>query len=104
MAAFGELKPHLNEIARLLRTLVNTQCAGVSPSPAITSAGTGNIPSGFKSISIVAETVPSTLTLSDGTTYTFTTVGETIVQAASDGGTLPAYTLSGGTWKWLGVK
>lgn len=102
MANFGDFKPILGEIARYLRIISNAQCG--TPSTAITSAGTGNIPAGYNSISITAITVPVTLTLSDGSTYTFAAVGETIVQAAAQGGTLPAYTLSGGTWKWIGVK
>jgi hypothetical protein len=101
---FGEIKPSLNEIAHLLRVLVKTQCSAVSPSPAITSGGTGNIPSGYKSVSIVATTVPVTVTFSDGSTYTFTIIGESIEHAASEGGVLPAYTFSGGTIKWTGVK
>jgi len=100
--AFGDYKPYLGEIARNTRITANALCG--TPSTAITSAGTGNIPAGYKSISIVAVTVPITMTLSDGSTYTFTTVGETVVQASAEGGSLPAYTLSGGTWKWIGVK
>lgn len=102
MAAYGEFKPILGEIARYLRIISNAQCG--TPSTAITSAGTGQIPAGFNSVSIVATTVPVTLTMSDGSTYIFTTAGESIVQTAATGGTLPAYTLVGGTWKWIGVK
>lgn len=101
---FGEIKPSLNEIASLLRRLVNTQCAAVSPSPAITSAGTGDVPLGFKSVSIVATTVPAVITFGDGSTYTFDVVGETLVNAASDGGVLPAYTVTSGAVKWMGLK
>lgn len=100
--AYGEFKPVLGEIARSLRLIANAQCG--TASPAITSAGTGNVPAGFNSVSITALTVPVTLTLSDSSTYTFTVVGETIVQSAAEGGSLPAYALSGGTWKWIAVK
>jgi hypothetical protein len=100
--AFGDFKPYLNEIARSLRLISSAQCGAKSPST--TSAGTGNVPAGYNSVSITATTVPVTLTLSDASTYTFTLIGETIAQAAAEGGTLPAYTLSGGTWKWIGVK
>lgn len=102
MAAYGEFKPILGEIARYLRIMSNAQCG--TPSTAITSAGTGQIPAGFNSVSIVATSVPITLTMSDGSTYIFTTVGESIVQTAAIGGSLPAYALSGGTWKWIGVN
>lgn len=102
MASYGELKPVLMEQARYLRLISNALCG--TPSTAITSAGTGNIPAGFSSISITATTAPATLTFSDGSTYTFDTVGETISQSASEGGKLPAYTLTAGAVKWISVK
>lgn len=103
MAAFGEFKPSLNEIARLLRILVKTTCE--STAPVTTSADVDtNVPAGFKSISIVATSVPITMTMSDGSEYEFTVVGETFVDAATAGGVLPAYELSGGSWKWHGIK
>lgn len=102
MAAYGEFKPILGEIARYLRIISNAQCG--TPATAITSAGTGSIPAGYNSVSIVASTVPAVITFSDGSTYTFTVVGESIVQTAAQGGQLPAYTLTSGTIKWIGVK
>jgi len=102
MASYGELKPVLTEQARYLRLIANAQCG--SKSPATTSAGTGNIPAGYNSISIVATTVPATVTFSDGSTFTFDVIGESIVQTAAEGGTLPAYTLTAGAVKWIGTK
>jgi hypothetical protein len=103
MAAFGEFKPILGEIARYLRIISNAQC-GTATSTTITSAGTGDVPAGFDSISIIATTAPTVVTLSDGSTYTFDVVGEIIAQAASNGEKLPAYTLTSGTIKWIGTK
>ena len=102
MAAFGEFKPILGEIARYLRIISNAQCG--TPSTAITSAGTGNIPAGFSSVTITATTAPATITFANGTTYSLTTVGESIPISATVGGTLPAFTISGGAVKWIGIK
>ena len=102
MAAFGEFKPVLGEIARHLRIISNAQCG--TPSNAITSTGVGDVPAGFSSVSILATTVPATIDFSDGSTYTFDVVGEIISQAASQGGTLPAYVLTSGAIKWIAIK
>jgi hypothetical protein len=103
MASFGELRPVLSEMARSLRLIAKSQCG--AENPAITSAGVADVPAGFKSVSITATALPVTMLLSDGSSYAFSTVGETITQSAADGGSLPAYDLSGaGTWKWLGIK
>lgn len=102
MANFGDFKPVLGEMARSLRIISNAQCG--AKSPAITSTGTGSIPAGYNSISIIATTVPATITMSDGSIFTFDIVGESIVQSAAEGGSLPAYILSSGTIKWIGVK
>lgn len=102
MAAFGEFKPILGEIARYLRIISNAQCG--TPSKAITSTGVGDVPAGFSSVSILATTVPATVTFSDGSVYTFDVVGEIVSQSASNGGTLPAYILTSGTVKWIAVK
>lgn len=102
MAAFGEFKPVLGEMARYLRIISNAQCGTTSPTT--TSTGVGDIPAGFNSISILATTVPATVTFSDGSVYTFDVVGEIISQAAAAGGTLPAYILTSGAIKWIGIK
>lgn len=73
-----------------------------------TSAGTGTIPAGFKSISIVKTSTnidSVTITLSDSSVYTMTEQGEVFVDAASEGNTLPTYIIAGaGIIKWHGVK
>lgn len=102
MAAYGEFKPILGEIARYLRIISNAQCG--TPSQAILTGGTGNIPVGFNSIDIVATTVPATITFADSTTYTFDTVGESTKISAAIGGILPPITLSAGAIKWTGIK
>lgn len=102
MAVIGELRPFFGEIARLLRQIAGSTCSGT----ATTTAGTGSIPAGFKSVSIVKtssnlDTV--TLTLSDTSVYTMVELGEVFVDASN--GTLPAYTKGGaGTIKWHGIK
>lgn len=104
--AFGDFKPIFGEIARYLRTLV-TLAHRQNETP-ITSSGTGTIPAGFKSISIVktssnADSV--TITLSDTSVYTMTESGETFSDSATGSGALPAYTKGGaGTIKWHGLK
>lgn len=103
MAAFGEFKPVLGEIARSLRILVNSTC-GSTISTATTSTGTGDIPAGFKSISIVATSAPTEVTFSDGSVYTFDSIGEIVAQASESNQVLPAYTLTSGTIKWIGTK
>jgi hypothetical protein len=102
MAAFGEFRPILGEMARYLRIISNAQCG--TPSQITLTGGTGNIPAGFNSISIVATTVPATLTYADGSTYTLSVVGESIKLSASEGGTLPAITVTAGAIKWTGIK
>jgi hypothetical protein len=100
--AFGDYKPYLGEIARNTRITANALCGATSP--AILSAGTGNIPVGFNSITITATTAPATLTFEDGTTYTLSTVGESLSLSASEGGKLPAFTVTAGAVKWIGTK
>jgi hypothetical protein len=93
----------LEEILCILKDM-NSKC----PVKVITSAGTGNVPAGFKSVAIVKtspDTDTVTVTLSDGTTYIMTEKGETITDAADEGTKLPAYGFSGaGTVKWHGIK
>lgn len=98
----GELKPYLGEIARYLRIISNAQCG--TPSQAILTGGTGDIPAGFNSVGIVATTVPATITFVNGSTYTFDVVGESTKISAAEGGTLPIITLTAGAIKWTGIK
>jgi hypothetical protein len=100
MALYSEFRPVLSEIARYLRFLIGGNN--------ITSAGTGSIPAGFKSISIIKTSTNAdsvTLTLLDGTVYTMTELGEGFSDSASAGSLLPPYTKGGaGTIKWHGIK
>lgn len=102
MAAFGEFKPILGEIARYLRIISNAQCG--TPSQAAATGGTGDVPAGFNTISIAATTAPATITFINGTTYTLDTVGETIKFSAAEGGTLQAFDITAGAVKWIGIK
>lgn len=72
---------------------------------AITSAGTADVPAGFGSVSIVLLSGTADVTMSDGSTYPMTTVGEVLIQAAPGNKFLPAITITGsGTWKWSAIK
>lgn len=108
MANYGDFKGALDKIISTLRGIErHTGCASCG-STNTTTAGTGSVPAGLKSVAIVktssnADTV--ILTLSDASTYTMTEQGEVFVQAASGNGSLPTYVKSGaGTIKWHGIK
>lgn len=96
------------EVLKYLRRIADRLCAMTSSNG--TSAGINtSISSGFKSVSIVKTNGTGTvvITLSDLSTYTLVDFGETFSDAASPGGSLPAYTISssdGGTWKWHGIN
>jgi hypothetical protein len=100
--AQGDFLLVLDQIARNTRITANTLCG--TPSLASITGGTGNIPYGFNSVSITATTVPATITFADATTYTLSTVGETLPISAAEGGRLPAFTISAGAVKWIGIK
>lgn len=96
---FGNLRPSMDKLISLLKRIEhNTETKEFS-----TSAGTGNIPAGFKSVSITNNhaTDDVTITLSDASTYVLK-VGETFTDVAK--GKLPAYTIAGGSHKWHGIK
>lgn len=104
MASFGEFRPILGEIAKYLRMIAFRPCVDI-----VTTGGVNtSIPAGFRSISIIktsANTDTTTVTLSDGTTYLITEKGEGFEDAGNENGTrLPLYTISGGSWKWHGIK
>lgn len=74
---------------------------------AITSAGSNiSVPVGFGSVAIVQTTDGIVdITLSDGSIFQMTVVGETFVDSAPSNKSLPAYTISGtGSWKWHSIK
>lgn len=108
MALLGDLQPYFLDFKRLLKSIADTNCRMVGEGAPITnstSAGTGNIPAGFSSMSIVLLSGSIDVDMSDGSVYPMTTIGESLVQASTTGGSLPAYTITGtGTWKWVGVK
>lgn len=110
MANFGDFKGSLDFIISLLKSINrHTECASCGGTANIASAGVStSVPAGFKSIAIVKTSTNSdsnTITLSDGSTYPMTELGEVFVDAASPGSTLPAYTISGaGSWKWHGIQ
>lgn len=101
---FGDLNPVLNKIITELKAIArNTSISGCCT--ATTSAGSNtSVPAGFSSVSIVDLSGTVTITMSDGSTYQLTSTGETLVQVASGNKSLPAYTISGGTWKWVAIK
>jgi hypothetical protein len=102
MAAFGEFKPVLGEIARYLRMLATRPCC-----KPVTTAGVGSIPEGLRSVTITktsANTDTTTITLSDASTYALTAQGEVYTIHGINDGVLPKFTIAGGTWKWYGVK
>lgn len=100
----GDLRPILDKIITELKRIGrNTDIAGCCA--AFNSAGIGiSVPAGFRSISIVALSGTVNVTMTDGSTYPMTTTGETLIQVADGSQSLPAYTISGGTWKWIGIK
>lgn len=108
MANFGDFRPTLKYITDLLNRIDrNTGC--VTCTNNITTAGTGSIPAGLKSVSIVKTSSGGTvtITLSDGSTYALTVQGEGISDAATPNSKLPAYAIVTGdaaTWKWHGLK
>lgn len=109
MANFGDFRPILEAILTLLKRIDrNTGCATCETN--VTSAGGAvSIPAGFKSIAVIKTSSggTATITLSDGSTYPLTELGESFADAATPNGTLPAYTIAtgdGATWKWHGIK
>ena len=101
----GDIKPTLNEIIARLKEIArntnNNACC-----TAVTSSGVNtSVPAGFGSVSIVLTSGSINVTMSDGTVYPMTTVGESLIQSASPVEALPSYVISGtGTWKWVAIK
>lgn len=107
-----DLARYLDELNRKLRILTDKICCligdGATPVTQTTVSGVNtSVPAGLKSVSITKTDATGTavnITLSDGSVFPLTVQYETFVDAASLGGNLPAYTISGGTWKWHGIK
>lgn len=107
---YGDLRGPIEALIKLQKeTNRLLGCANCQEN--ITSAGVDtDIPAGFKSIAIVKTSQDDdtvTITLSDGSTYDLTALGESFEDAASPNGKLPEYSIAtadGGTWKWHGIK
>lgn len=104
---FGDLKPVLGEIIRLLKS-VDRHTDNNACCVADTSAGTGDVPAGFRDLTIT-QTASGTvvITMSDGTIYTLSAVGQSYVAQAPIFKNLPAYTIiatAGATWQWNGLS
>lgn len=99
----GDAQPYFLQFRRLLESINGSLCTA-STTPATISGGTGNIPAGFKTVTIVATTAPATITFPDSSTYSLATVGETLTLTAPNGTILPALTISVGAVKWVGSK
>ncbi len=88
----------------------NIQCEKCKTlAPAVTTAGTGDIPAGMKSFSIIKTSSAGTvtITMSDATTYVLTELGESFIESANEGASLPDYAVvgaGGGTFKWHGIQ
>jgi hypothetical protein len=114
MANFGDFRGSYDKMISLLKQIARSlQCIACENTGTLTaqtsSAGTGDIDAGFKSIAIVKtnDTGTVTITLSDSSVYTLTEEGEGFSDASSPGFSLPAYDISsadGGTWKWHGLS
>lgn len=103
MAAFGEFKPILGEIARYLRILATRPCCA----PVTTSGVSTSIPAGMRSVTITktsANTDTTNITLSDGSVYPLVQQFETYTIHGINDGVLPKFAIAGGVWKWFGVK
>jgi hypothetical protein len=101
---WGDFRDPFNHAITLLKQIANhTNQSGCCT--AVTSSGINtSIPAGFASIAITAESGGVNITLSDGTVFPLSVLGEVFVDAAGANKSLPAYTISGGTWKWHGIK
>ena len=72
----------------------------------VVESGTGNIPAGFKSVTINNLTEVTTINggFQLGTGTRLDSISFSTDRGNDQNETLPAYTLSGGTWQWIGHK
>ncbi len=98
MAIMGDLTPYFVRFERLLKSIAGSLCT--SSDPVSFSAGTGSVPAGLRHVTVTSSAGPTTLTFPNGNTYILAT-GESFSTNLA-GGTVPAFTISGGTWKWYG--
>jgi hypothetical protein len=102
----GDIKPTLHEIIARLKEIArntnNNACC-----EATTSAGqNSSIPKGFGSVSVVQLTSGVVnITMSDGTVFQLSAVGQVYVVSAPDFEYLAAFPISGtATWEWSAIK
>ena len=106
---FGDIRGSLDKMIQLLKG-IDRNTNQSSCCIATTSAGTGSIPEGFKTVSIMKNDTGIgvvNITLSDGSVFPLTAQGEVFVDASSDKFVLPAYNISStlsATWVWHGIK
>lgn len=108
-AQFGDLRGLFDKQISLLKSIDRAlNCATCRDN--VTTAGVDvDVPAGLNSVAIIktSDTGTVTITLSDGSTYDLTVLGEGFSDAATPNGKLPIYTITsgdGGTWKWHGIK
>lgn len=104
----GDFKPVMGTVIQHLKQIErntnNNACCTAS-----TSAGTDtSVPAGFRSVTIT-QTVAGmvVITMSDGTTYTLSGVGQSLPITAPVFQSLPAFPVSasgGGAWQWIGLN
>ena len=105
---YGDLHGPLGEIIRLLKS-VDRHTDNNACCVATTSAGTNtSVPAGFRVLTI-EQTGAGTviITMSDGTIYTLSGVGQTYSVSAPIFKSLPAFAISatgGATWQWNGLS
>jgi hypothetical protein len=111
MANFGDFKGVFNTIISYLKSIDRSlRCLSCGGDAAVATSGVSgsSIPAGLSSFALVKTSASGDtvdILLSDGSTYSLTEQGEVFADSASNGGKLPAYTISGaGTYKWHGLN
>jgi hypothetical protein len=105
MAAIGELKPFLNEIARNLRILVKQACDNDADNDPIAGTSADNpvtIPAGYQTIVVHKTDASGTvdITFPDGSIYTLHANNEQFTISGSPLGEFTITLASGATYKY----
>jgi len=108
-AQYGDLRGPLDKIISILKGIERALTCATCRDNVTTAGEDESVPAGLSSVAIVKTngTGTVTITLSDGSTYDLTVLGEGFTDAASPNGKLPAYTIASGdsgTWKWHGIQ
>lgn len=86
---YGELRPHLNEMARSLRTIAKNTCNSTNTAIAGSQADANplTLASGYNSLNVVKTNGSGTVTITfpNGNTYPLTTSGQTFTIAGNLG-------------------